>query len=63
MDYISSRIELGVDLWRQRIDCRVQLLLDLDYILLISLGDEVDCEADLSVATTSSNSVQVGLYA
>ncbi len=38
----------------------VQFLLNLHHILLVSLSDEVDSQANLTVTTTSTDPVEVG---
>ncbi len=43
-----------------RVNLGVKFLLNLDYVLLVILSDEIDGQSDLSKPATSANSVQVG---
>ena len=61
MDYIRSRVDLGVHLWWESIDRRFKFLFDLHNILLIAFGYQVYSQADLSEPAAPANSVQVGL--
>lgn len=38
----------------------IKFLLDLDYVFLVILGDQVDGEADLSIPAAPANPVQIG---
>lgn len=42
------------------VDFCVQLFLDFDHVLLVSFGNEVDSQTDLSEPAGTSNSVQIG---
>lgn len=46
-------------LWH-RVNLRVQFLLDLYHVFLVILGNQVDCEPDLTESTASTDSVQIG---
>jgi hypothetical protein len=54
---IESAIEDLIDVGWHRVDFSVQFFLNFDDILLISLGDEVDSQSDLSESTGSADSV------
>ena len=45
---------------RHGVDLGVQFLLNLNYVLLVLLGDQVYGQSDLPKSTTSTNPVQVG---
>ena len=42
------------------VDFCIQLFLDFDHVLLVSFGNEVDSQTDLSEPAGTSNSVQIG---
>jgi len=59
LSYRRSPVEGLVDVWRHGVDFRIQLLLYLDHVFLVPLGDEVDGQPDLPEPTRPADSVQV----
>lgn len=58
--FIESAVEALVDVLGHGVDSRVQLLLHHQHVLLVSVRDQVDGQADLPIATAPAYPVQVG---
>lgn len=55
----GSAIEMFFNVGRHWVDFGVQFFLNFDDVLLVSFGDEIDGESDLSKSTWSSDSVKI----
>ena len=54
-----SCVEFGIHLCGERVYHRLQFLLDLYHVLLVSLSDQVDCQSNLPKSSASAYPVQV----
>lgn len=57
----SDSVQVLVDVLRNGRNFRIQLIFNLEQMMLIALGDEVDGEAEVTESTGSANSMEVGL--
>ena len=57
----SNGVQVLVDVLRDRVDLRVQVILNLEQVLLVVVRDEVEGDTEMAETTRSTNSMQVGL--
>lgn len=57
--YKGSAIKAFVNMFRHRVNCRIQLFLNHNHIFLIILSNQVDSKTYLSKSATSANPMQV----
>lgn len=58
---LSDTVEVLVDVLRNRLNLGLQLILDLEHIALIVVGDKIDSETEMTEATRATDTMQVGL--
>ena len=57
----SNSIEVLINVLRNGIDLGLQLILDLEQLVLVLLGNEVDSQAKMSETTRATDSVKISL--
>jgi len=57
----SDCVQVLVDVLRDALDLSIKLVFNLEKIVLVTLGDEVDGNTKMAESATSSDSVKVGL--
>lgn len=59
--FLSNGVEVLVNILGNRFYLGGQLLLNLEHVVLVILGDEIDGETEVTETTRTPNSVQVGV--
>ena len=57
---VRSSIQVLINVFWHWVNLRIEFLLNLDHVLLVFFGYQVDSQTDLSESSTSPNSVQIG---
>ena len=57
----SDGVQILVNVLRDALDLGRQLVFDLEQVVLVSFGDEVDGDTQMSEPSRSTDSVEVGL--
>ena len=58
---LSDGVEILVNVLRDALDLRVELVFDLEQVILVTLSDEVDRDTQVPEPATSTDPVQVRL--
>lgn len=59
LSVVSNGVQVLIDVLRNALDLSVELIFNLEKIVLVTLGDEVNCNTKVTESSRSTNSMQV----